>query len=59
MKAIAVEAGTSVETVYAQGAKSALLLACVDRSLPAMTTASHSPIGLRSLRPCPSPWPTR
>jgi AcrR family transcriptional regulator len=33
MKAIAAEAGTSVETVYAQGSKSALLLACVDRTL--------------------------
>ena len=33
MKAIAAEAGTSVETVYAQGSKSALLLTCVDRAL--------------------------
>lgn len=33
MKAIAGEAGTSVETVYAQGSKSALLLTCVDRAL--------------------------
>jgi len=33
MKAIATEAGTSVETVYAQGSKPALLLACVDREL--------------------------
>jgi AcrR family transcriptional regulator len=33
MKAIAGEAGTSVETVYAQGSKGALLLACVDRAL--------------------------
>lgn len=33
MKAIAAEAGTSVETVYAQGGKPALLLACVDRAL--------------------------
>jgi AcrR family transcriptional regulator len=33
MKAIAGEAGTSVETVYAQGSKPALLLACVDRAL--------------------------
>jgi AcrR family transcriptional regulator len=33
MKAIAAEAGTSVETVYAQGSKTALLLACVDRAL--------------------------
>ncbi|RBY91711.1 TetR/AcrR family transcriptional regulator [Blastococcus sp. TBT05-19] len=33
MKAIAGEARTSVETVYAQGGKSALLLACVDRAL--------------------------
>ena len=33
MKAIAGEAGTSVETVYAQGSKAALLLACVDRAL--------------------------
>jgi AcrR family transcriptional regulator len=33
MKAIATEAGTSVETVYAQGSKAALLLACVDRAL--------------------------
>lgn len=33
MKAIATEAGTSVETVYAQGSKSALMLACVDRAL--------------------------
>ena len=33
MKAIAAEAGTSVETVYAQGSKPALLLACVDREL--------------------------
>jgi AcrR family transcriptional regulator len=33
MKAIAVEAGTSVETVYAQGSKAALLLTCVDRAL--------------------------
>jgi AcrR family transcriptional regulator len=33
MKAIAAEAGTSVETVYAQGGKAALLLACVDRAL--------------------------
>ena len=33
MKDIATGAGTSVETVYAQGAKSALLLACVDRAL--------------------------
>ena len=33
MKAIAAEARTSVETVYAQGGKAALLLACVDRAL--------------------------
>jgi len=33
MKVIAGEAGTSVETVYAQGSKAALLLACVDRAL--------------------------
>jgi AcrR family transcriptional regulator len=33
MKSIAGEAGTSVETVYAQGSKAALLLACVDRAL--------------------------
>ena len=33
MKGIAAEAGTSVETVYAQGGKTALLLACVDRVL--------------------------
>ena len=33
MKGIAAEAGTSVETVYAQGSKAALLLACVDRAL--------------------------
>ena len=33
MKAIATEAGTSVETVYAQGSKPTLLLACVDREL--------------------------
>lgn len=33
MKAIAAEAGTSVETVHAQGGKAALLLACVDRAL--------------------------
>jgi AcrR family transcriptional regulator len=33
MKAIAGAAGTSVETVYAQGSKAALLLACVDRVL--------------------------
>jgi AcrR family transcriptional regulator len=33
MKAIAAEAGTSVETVYAQGGKTALLLTCVDRAL--------------------------
>jgi AcrR family transcriptional regulator len=33
MKAIAGAAGTSVETVYAQGSKAALLLACVDRAL--------------------------
>jgi AcrR family transcriptional regulator len=33
MKAIAAEAGTSVETVYAQGSKAALLLAGVDRAL--------------------------
>ena len=33
MKGIAAEAGTSVETVYAQGSKTALLLACVDRAL--------------------------
>lgn len=33
MKAIANEAGTSVETVYAQGSKGALLLACIDRAL--------------------------
>jgi AcrR family transcriptional regulator len=33
MKAIAGEAGTSVETVYAQGSKAALLLAAVDRAL--------------------------
>jgi AcrR family transcriptional regulator len=33
MKDIAAEAGVSVESVYAQGSKSALLLACVDRSI--------------------------
>lgn len=33
MKAIAAEAGTSVETVYAQGSKTALLLSCADRAL--------------------------
>jgi AcrR family transcriptional regulator len=33
MKAIAGEAGTSVETVYTQGSKAALLLAAVDRAL--------------------------
>ncbi|GAA4536962.1 helix-turn-helix domain-containing protein [Pseudonocardia xishanensis] len=33
MKAIAAEAGVSVQTVFSQGAKSALLLAAVDRSL--------------------------
>jgi AcrR family transcriptional regulator len=33
MKAIAAEVGTSVKTVYAQGSKSTLLLACVDRAL--------------------------
>ncbi len=33
MKDIAVDAGVSVESVYAQGSKSALLLACVDRSI--------------------------
>ena len=33
MKGIATEAGTSVETVYAQGGKAALLIACVDRAL--------------------------
>lgn len=33
MRAIATEAGVSVETVYAQGSKSALLLTCVDRAL--------------------------
>jgi AcrR family transcriptional regulator len=33
MKGIAGAAGTSVETVYAQGSKSALLLAAVDRAL--------------------------
>lgn len=33
MKAIAGAAGTSVETVYAQGSKASLLLACVDRAL--------------------------
>ena len=33
MKAIAGKAGTSVETVYAQGSKTLLLLTCVDRAL--------------------------
>lgn len=33
MKDVAAEAGVSVETVYAQGSKSALLLAVVDRTL--------------------------
>jgi AcrR family transcriptional regulator len=33
MKDIAAEAGVSVESVYAQGGKSALLLACVDRAI--------------------------
>jgi AcrR family transcriptional regulator len=33
MKDIAAEAAVSVESVYAQGAKSALLLACVDRAI--------------------------
>lgn len=33
MKDIATEAAVSVESVYAQGGKSALLLACVDRSI--------------------------
>jgi AcrR family transcriptional regulator len=33
MKDIAAEADVSVESVYAQGGKSALLLACVDRSI--------------------------
>lgn len=33
MKQIAVAGGVSVETVYAQGSKQALLLACVDRAL--------------------------
>jgi AcrR family transcriptional regulator len=33
MKDIAAEAAVSVESVYAQGSKSALLLACVDRSI--------------------------
>ena len=33
MRQIAAEAGVSVESVYAQGSKSALLLACVDRAL--------------------------
>jgi AcrR family transcriptional regulator len=33
MQAIAAEADVSVETVYAQGGKTALLLACVDRAL--------------------------
>jgi len=35
MREIAAEAGVSVESVYAQGAKSALLLACVDRAVAA------------------------
>jgi AcrR family transcriptional regulator len=33
MQAIATESGVAVETVYAQGSKKALLLACVDRTL--------------------------
>jgi AcrR family transcriptional regulator len=33
MKGVAAEAGTSVETVYAQGSKTALLLTCVDHAL--------------------------
>ncbi|NJC71929.1 helix-turn-helix transcriptional regulator [Planosporangium thailandense] len=33
MQAIATEAGVAVETVYAQGSKTALLLTCVDRTL--------------------------
>ena len=33
MKDIAAEAGVSVESVYAQGSKSSLLLACVDRAI--------------------------
>ncbi|MCW2639116.1 MAG: regulatory protein TetR [Dactylosporangium sp.] len=33
MQAIASESGVAVETVYAQGSKAALLLACVDRTL--------------------------
>jgi AcrR family transcriptional regulator len=33
MKQVASAAGVSVETVYAQGSKPALLLACVDRAL--------------------------
>jgi AcrR family transcriptional regulator len=33
MQAIASESGVAVETVYAQGSKTALLLACVDRAL--------------------------
>ena len=33
MKDIAAEAGVSVESVYAQGSKASLLLACVDRAM--------------------------
>ncbi len=33
MKDIAAEAGVSVESVYAQGSKASLLLACVDRAI--------------------------
>jgi TetR/AcrR family transcriptional regulator of autoinduction and epiphytic fitness len=33
MQAIAADSGVAVETVYAQGSKTALLLACVDRAL--------------------------
>src|SRR3954449_2775669 len=33
MKDVAAEAGVSVQTVFGQGSKAALLLACVDRAL--------------------------
>ena len=41
MKDIAAEAGVSVESVYAQGTKPALLLVCVDRALAGTPAGSN------------------
>jgi hypothetical protein len=63
MKDIAAEAGVSVQTVFSQGGKAALLLACVDRAvvgddeevpLPAASCSvgwSSRPTGRPSLPP--------